>query len=41
MTYTDLASYLSVDRSAMTREIKYLKNEGFIEAENKIITIKF
>ena len=41
MTYTDLASYLSVDRSAMTREIKYLKNEGFIETENKIITIKF
>ena len=41
MTYTDLASYLSVDRSAMTREIKYLKTEGFIETDNKIITLKF
>lgn len=40
-TYTSLANYLSVDRSAMTREIKYLKNEGFIEINNKTITINF
>ena len=41
MTYTDLANYLSIDRSAMTREIKYLKNEGFIKTNNRTITIYF
>lgn len=30
---TDLADFLSVDRSAMMREIKSLKDEGFIEKE--------
>jgi len=39
ITYTSLANYLSVDRSAMTREIKNLKEEGFIEINNKTITI--
>ena len=39
MTYTELASYLSVDRSAMTREMKYLKEDGFIETKGKIISI--
>lgn len=34
---TDLADYLSVDRSAMMREIKLLKEDGFIEKTgNKI-----
>ena len=35
---TNLANYLSVDRSAMTREIKCLIDEGFIvkEGKNKI-----
>lgn len=34
---TDLADYLSVDRSAMMREIKLLKEDGIIEKEgNKI-----
>lgn len=34
---TDLADYLSVDRSAMMRELKTLKDEGFIEKNgNKI-----
>ena len=28
---TDLADYLSVDRSAMMRELSHLKEEGFIE----------
>lgn len=28
---TDLADYLSIDRSAMMRELKLLKEEGFIE----------
>ena len=41
MTYTDLANYLSIDRSAMTREIKCLKNEGFIKTNNRTITIYF
>lgn len=41
MSYTELASYLSVDRSAMTREIKYLKEEGFIETNGKKIRIDY
>ena len=32
---TDLADYLSVDRSAMMRELKSLKNEGFIKKGDK------
>lgn len=38
-TYTDLADYLGVDRSAMTREIKNLKDEGIIEVKNRRITL--
>ena len=38
-TYTDLADYLSVDRSAMMREIKNLKEEGFIKTNGRKITI--
>lgn len=41
ITYTELANYLSVDRSAMTREIKYLKNEGFIETNGRKISLKY
>jgi len=40
-TLTDLADYLSIDRSAMMREIKNLKNEGFIEIINKRIYLYF
>jgi CRP/FNR family transcriptional regulator, anaerobic regulatory protein len=40
-TFTDLADYLSVDRSAMQREIKLLKDEGFIEIKNKRITLLY
>jgi len=36
---TDLADYLSVDRSAMMREIKYLKEEGIIEKEGNKFTL--
>lgn len=36
---TDLADYLSVDRSAMMREIKLLKEDGFIKKEGKKITL--
>ncbi len=39
-TYTDLADYLSIDRSAMMREIKNLKEEGFIVTNRRKITIK-
>ena len=41
ITFTDLASYLSVDRSAMTREISYLKEEGFIKTNGKRITLLY
>ena len=38
--YTDLADYLGVDRSAMYRELKHLKDEGLIETKNRKITLK-
>lgn len=41
VTYTELANYLSVDRSAMAREIKYLKNEGFIETNGRKISLLY
>lgn len=31
LSLTDLADYLSIDRSAMMRELSHLKEEGFIE----------
>ena len=40
-SFTDLASYLCVDRSAMTREIKNLKEEGFIKVTGKRITLNY
>ena len=41
MTFTELANYLSVDRSAMSREIGYLKEEGFIKTNGKKITLLY
>lgn len=38
-TYTLLADYIAVDRSAMMREIKNLKDENIIETDGKIVTI--
>lgn len=38
-TYTDLADYLFVDRSAMMREIKKLKNSGIIKTKGKLIKL--
>lgn len=38
---TDLADYLSVDRSAMMRELKLLREEGFIEKNGKRITLLY
>ena len=40
-TYTDLADYLSIDRSAMTREIKNLIDDGIIKKENEKITLLY
>ena len=39
--FSDLANYLAVDRSAMSREIGYLKEEGFIEIKGKRITLLY
>ena len=38
---TDLADFLSVDRSAMMRELKLLKDEGFIKKNGNKITLLF
>ena len=38
---TNLADYLSVDRSAMMREIKSLIDEGFIEKDGNKLTLLF
>jgi CRP-like cAMP-binding protein len=38
---TDLADYLSVDRSAMMRELKSLKDEGFIDKNGNKITLLY
>lgn len=40
-SYTDLADYLSVDRSAMMRELKTLQEEGFIQKDEKNITLLY
>ena len=40
-TYIDLAAYLCVDRSAMTRELKYLKTEGFIKVSGKRVQLLY
>ncbi len=40
-SYTDLADYLNVDRSAMTREIRTLVEDGFIEKDNRNIKILY
>ncbi|MDE5538945.1 MAG: Crp/Fnr family transcriptional regulator [Bacilli bacterium] len=39
--FTDLADYLAIDRSAMSRELKYLKEEGLIEVKGKRITLLY
>ena len=39
--FTDLADYLAIDRSAMSRELKYLKEEGFIEIKGKRIKLLY
>ena len=39
ITYIELADYLSIDRSAMMRELKKLKNEKKITSDGKKITL--
>ena len=39
--FINLADYLAIDRSAMSREIKSLKEEGFIEVKGKRITLLY
>ena len=38
-TFKDLAEYLCIDRTAMSRELRYLKEDGFIETKGKRITL--
>lgn len=40
-SYTDFSYYLAVDRSAMSRELKNLRDEGFIETKGKRITLLY
>lgn len=40
-SFTELADYLAVDRSAMSRELKNLKDEGFITISKKKITLLY
>lgn len=40
-SYTDLADYLSIDRSAMTRELKLLQQEGAITRDGNKITLNY
>ena len=40
-SYTDLADYLAIDRSAMMRELKNLKEDRLIKDVNKKITLLF
>lgn len=40
-TFTELADYLAIDRSAMSRELKYLKEEGFIKVVGRRITLLY
>jgi len=39
--FIGLADYIGVDRCAMSREIKYLKEEGMIEVKGKRITLLY
>ena len=40
-SFTDLANYLAVDRCAMSRELGYLKEEGFIKISSRRITLLY
>ncbi len=40
-SFKDLADYLGINRSAMFRELKHLKDEKFIEVKNRKITLLY
>lgn len=40
-TYLNLSDYIAVDRSAMSRELKSLKDEGFIDIDGRKITLLY
>lgn len=40
-SYTDLADYLNVNRSALMRELSHLEEDGFIERKGKKIKLKY
>lgn len=40
-TFKDLADYLAINRSAMFRELKHLKEEKFIEIKDRKITLLY
>ena len=39
--FSSLANYLAIDRSAMSRELGYMKEEGFIAVKGKRITLLY
>lgn len=41
ISFSSLANYLGVDRSAMSRELGYLKEEGFITVKSRKITLLY
>ena len=41
LNYTSLADYLAVDRCAMSRELKNLREEGFIKTDKSKITLLY
>ena len=41
MSYTELADYLAVNRSALSREIKNLKDDMLIETKGKRIKLLY
>ena len=40
-SYTELADYLAIDRSAMMREIKNLKEEGIVTINSRKIVLNY
>lgn len=41
ISFTELANHLSVDRSAMTRELSYLKDDGIIKTNGRKIKLLY
>ena len=40
-SFSEFADYLAIDRSAMSRELKNLKDEGFIDIKSRKITLLY